>query len=247
MKITSTLRKVMAHHSIIRAAFAQDELTLYMYGDIGESFWGEGITAAQVSAELNAAPNAKAITVRLNSPGGNAFEGVAIYNLLKNHPAPVTVVVDGLAASAASIIAMAGDKVVMSTGTMLMIHPAMMLSYGTSVDMRSNAEVLEKVTGVMADVYSRKTELPKPELLDLMYAETWMTPDDAINRGFADALSSEAGDTKSVAAKFDLSVFANVPEELKTFKADGGQEPIKTVATSELPLLKLRQRMLETL
>lgn len=230
-----------------RAAIAQDELTIEMYGDIGESFWGDGITAAQVSAALNAAPNARAITVRLNSPGGDAFEGVAIYNILKNHPAPVTVVIDGLAASAASIIAMAGDKVVMGTGTMLMIHPAMMLCFGTSVDMRTGADTLEKVTGQMADIYHAKTGLDKPVLLDMMYAETWMTPVDAMSNGFADGMTDTEGTAKAMAANFDLSVFAKVPEELKTFKADEEQTPIKTVVTSELPLLRLRQRMLETL
>lgn len=219
----------------IRAAVVQDELLLEIYGDIGASFWGDGVTVSQVSEQLNAAPlTIKAVNVHINSPGGDVFEGVAIYNVLKAFPRPVNVTVDGLAASAASVIAMAGDKLLMQKGTMLMIHPAMWFVAGTSVDLREAATILETVTGQIADIYAEKTGIPKAELLQMMYAETWMTPEDAISKGFADSASETSGDALSVAASFDLAAFTNTPEHLKVFAGTQGE------VTSERLLIRKR-------
>lgn len=218
-----------------RAFAAGGNLLIEMYGDIGESFFGDGITAQQVSEALKTPHDS--ITVRLNSPGGDAFVGVALYNLLKSDGTPVRCIVDGLAASAASLVAMAGDVIEMGTGTMLMIHPAMMLEYGTSVDMRTAADVLEKVSGAMSDIYAERSGQDRAKVLDMMYAETWMSPQEAIDLGFATALVTEESQAASVAAAYDLSVYAKTPDVLKTF---GKQStPVADLALRELDLYGL--------
>lgn len=188
------------------------DILIQIYGDIGQSFWGDGITAKQVADAL--ASNPKSVTIRINSPGGDAFEGVAIYNILKSSGKPVNVIVDGLAASAASIIAMAGDTVIMGKGTTMMIHPAMTLAYGNSADMRSIAEVLEKVTGSMADIYAERTGTDREVLLERMYSELWMNAGEAVELGFADSVGESASKVDEVAANYDLSIFTKAPETL---------------------------------
>lgn len=222
-----------------RAAALSGDLLIEIYGDIGESFFGEGITTQQVADALKT-PHSS-ITVRLNSPGGDAFVGVAIYNLLKSAGVPVRCIVDGLAASAASVIAMAGDVIEMGTGTMLMIHPAMMLAYGSSVDMRSAAELLEKASGAMSEIYAARSGQDRAKVLDLMYAETWMNPQEAIELGFATTLVTEESQAASVAAAYDLRVYAKTPEELKTFGNQGEAKgtPIADLALRELDLYGL--------
>jgi ATP-dependent protease ClpP protease subunit len=211
-----------------RAYATSGDLLIEMYGDIGESFFGDGITTQQVADALKT-PH-ESITVRLNSPGGDAFEGVAIYNLLKGTKAPVRCIVDGLAASAASLVAMAGDVIEMGTGTMMMIHPAMMMTYGTSVEMHSAAEVLEQVSGAMSDIYAARSGQDRAKVLDMMYAETWMSPQEAIDLGFATALVTEESQAASVAAAYDLSVYAKTPDALKAFRS----QPDETVASLSL-------------
>lgn len=215
------------------------ELQLEIYGDIGQSLWGDGITAQQVSEAVKIA-EVSSVRVRINSPGGDAFEGVAIYNVLKSCGKPVHVVVDGLAASAASIIAMAGDTVSMGEGTVMMIHAAMVLAYGNSVDMRETAAILETVTGSMADIYAARTGKDKTDILQLLYAETWLNAQEAVDAGFADDVTggttSKAGD---VAASYNLAVFAKAPDALKTFGK--AATPIADVASREIELYGLKK------
>lgn len=212
------------------------DLLIEIYGDIGASWWGDGITAQQIADALKM-PHSS-VTVRINSPGGDAFEGIAIYNLLKADGKPVSVFVDGLAASAASVIAMAGDTVTMNTGTMLMIHAAMMLEYGNSVDMRAAADLLEKATGQMADIYAANNSATTREaVLSLLYAETWMTPDEAIEFGFADEVQTGEDKTAEVAGAFNLAaLYGKTPEALRTFAATAPGTPNADLAVRELEL-----------
>ena len=124
--------------------------------------------------------------MRLNSAGGNAFDGVAIMNALKDHPAKVTVKVDGLAASAASIIAMAGDTIEMGEGSFLMVHRAHGLAYGHRDDLRELADVLEKADGEIIDVYARRSKKPVETVRGWVEAETWFTGQEAVEAGLAD-------------------------------------------------------------
>lgn len=137
----------------------------------------------------------KDIHVKINSGGGDAFEGIEIYNYLKNHSSHVTVEVTALAASAASIIAMAGDEVVMDTGSSLMIHQASTMAWGDKVELGKAINALETIDGSLVDIYMERTGLAKEELDELLTNETWFTADEAVEKGFADKKSSKQAET----------------------------------------------------
>lgn len=216
-----TLRKDRQRTTRFSAKANADVLTLEIYDMIGADFFGEGITASKVSDAIKAAGDFSSLAVRLNSPGGDLFEGVAIYNLLRSSGQPVNVFVDGLAASAASLIAMAGDTITMGDGTQMMIHRAMGGVLGYSDDMRKMADTLDSVSGSAADIYVKRTELPKDKVLALMTAETWMSPQEAMDKGFATAVSKDKA--MPISNLFDLSMFKNTPIQLqvKTKRVDG--------------------------
>ncbi|MBW9332460.1 Clp protease ClpP [Herbaspirillum sp. RU 5E] len=179
----------------IRAAKEDVDTSISVYGAIGDTWDGNGVTARRISAALRAIGE-RDITVNVNSPGGDFFEGVAIYNLLREHKAKVTVNVLGLAASAGSIIAMAGDEIRMGEGTHLMIHNAWAVVVGNRHDLADSAEVMATFDGSMASLYAARTGLSSETVADMMDKETWLTPADAIRDGFATGMLS-AADIKS--------------------------------------------------
>jgi ATP-dependent protease ClpP protease subunit len=152
---------------------------------------------------------AKNITVRINSPGGDVFDGVAIFNALKEHDSRVTTRIEGLAASIASIIALGGDEVQAHKSAMYMIHDPWVMAAGNQYDLREIADILQKIGGNMLDIYYDKSNIGKRDLKQMMKDETWFTAKEAKDRGLVDTVL-EAGAAK---AKFDLSIFANVPED----------------------------------
>lgn len=172
----------------LRAATSDAPAEILLYDEIGQ--WG--VTAKAFAATL-ANAGAGPITVRINSPGGEVFDGLAIYNALKAHPGGVTTQVDGLAASAASYIAMAGSTVSMAESSMMMIHDAWGVVVGNRNDMRQTAATLDKVDGQMAGIYSAKTGKPVAEIAGMMDAETWLTAAEAKDAGFCDALCATSG------------------------------------------------------
>ncbi|MGW3135904.1 head maturation protease, ClpP-related [Streptomyces sp. NPDC001139] len=159
-----------------------DEAEILLYDEIG-GWWGT--TAEEFIDELKqvTAPN---LLVRVNSPGGSVFEGIAIANALRSHSANVTVQVDGLAASIASVITMAADRVVMSPQTMLMIHDAAGVCYGNASDMQEMGELLDLISDNIADAYAARAGGTRAEWRDRMRAETWYLPGDAVEAGLAD-------------------------------------------------------------
>lgn len=168
-------------------AAESDRNVISVYDVIGEDPWsGEGITARRIAGVLRSV-GTKAVTVNVNSPGGDMFEGLAIYNLLREHPAEVTVRVMGLAASAASIIAMAGDKIEMGLGSMMMIHNSWGLVMGNQNDMREAADTFTEFDAAMADIYAARTGADRGDIEAMMNAETWLRAERAIDAGFADA------------------------------------------------------------
>lgn len=182
---------------------ATDTAEVFIYDQIGEDWWtGEGVSAKNFIDEIGkiTAPN---ISLRLNSPGGSVFDGQAIYNALVRHPAKVTTYIDGLAASIASVIALAGERVVMSSNAMFMIHNPMSSVAGYASDMRKMADVLDKIRDSIVAVYSEHTALLPAELEAAMEAETWYTAEDALNAGFVDEIAK----AMPIAAHFDLSKF----------------------------------------
>jgi HK97 family phage prohead protease len=160
------------------------ELELLIHGRIGGGFFYSGVTAAGVAEAL--AGHEGPLRLRINSPGGDAFEGFAIYNLLSRHPGPITATVDGLAASAASIIAMVGDIVEMSAASELMIHDAWSVAIGNADDMRAEADVVDSISDISAALYADKAGGTPEAWRGKMRAETWYAPREAVTAGLAD-------------------------------------------------------------
>jgi ATP-dependent protease ClpP protease subunit len=184
----------------IRAA-ASGAVELLIYDAIGADMWGEGVTAKSVVAALADAGD-KPVVARINSPGGDVFDGMAIYNALRGHAAGVTVRVDGLAASAASVIAMAGECT-MAQASQMMIHNSWALAIGNKADMRKMADTMDKIDGQMAAVYAAKSGRPAEDMQALMDAETWLTAQEAVDAGLADAMDAPA--KKTAKAETDRS------------------------------------------
>ncbi|ARC87133.1 head maturation protease, ClpP-related [Rhodovulum sp. MB263] len=183
-----------------RAAEADDAATISVYDVIGEDWWtGEGVTASRIAGALRSIGK-KPVTVNVNSPGGDMFEGLAIYNLLREHPAEVTVRVMGLAASAASVIAMAGDRIEMGLGSFLMIHNSWGGVVGDQNDMRAAAGTFAEFDAAMADIYAARTGMDAAAVSEMMNAETWLRAEAAIEAGFADG-TFEAPDYDETQAK----------------------------------------------
>ena len=186
-----------------------DAAEVFIYDEIDSWF---GVSAEQFARDLGAL-DAPEINVRINSPGGNVFDGIAIMNSIAGHDAKVTTIVDGLAASAASFIALAGDEVVMRPGAEMMIHDAWGLSVGNADDMRSLADQLDRTSNTLAGLYAAKTGDDVDDMRALMRAETWFSADEAVAAGLADRVEAPAKDKdkdKAANAKarvFDLSVF----------------------------------------
>lgn len=164
------------------------ELTIY--GIIGDSWWDESVSANDIDRALKEAGD-NDIIVYLNSPGGDAFDGISIYNRLKRHTGKVTIHVDGWACSAASIIAMAGDEIIMSLGSMLMIHEASNIVWGTKTDMRKGADVLEELEEGIIDIYMTKANLSREEIRSMVDAETWFSAKKAVELGFANKVEGD--------------------------------------------------------
>lgn len=172
-------------------ALSEEKAEIWIYEQIGEDLWdGSGVTAKGFQKDL-AAVKARQIDLHINSPGGVVFDGITIYNLLKQHPATITTYIDGLAASIASVIALAGDTVVMAANAMYMIHNPFGMAYGNAKELRAYADVLEKVGGSMLSAYKAKTGMDEAELLVLLDAETWMTAAEAKEHGFVDEIAEE--------------------------------------------------------
>lgn len=169
----------------VRAVAGGDNV-ITMFDVIGEDFWsGGGITAKAVTAQLRAIGD-RPVEVQINSPGGDMFEGIAIYNVLREHPQPVTVKIMGMAASAASVIAMAGDTVEIGTASFVMIHNCWVMAVGNRHDMAETAAWLAPFDSAMADVYAARTGQDAKACAGWMDAETFMSGSQAIERGFAD-------------------------------------------------------------
>ena len=170
---------------------------ILLYGDISDSSWyGDEITPKAFKDELDALGDVNEINIFINSGGGDVFAGVAIYNMLKRHPAKKTVYIDGLAASIASVIAMAGDKIIMPRNAMLMIHNAWTVAMGNKSDLRKMADELENVDSMLRSVYVSRTGLDAEQIDTFMNDETWFTAESAFENSFID----EIEDAKLLAA-----------------------------------------------
>jgi ATP-dependent Clp protease protease subunit len=181
---------------------------LLIYEDIGTDFFGDGVSAKSVKEQLDSFTGD--LSIRINSFGGDVFEGHTIYNLIKNYDGAKTVHIDGIAASAASVIAMAGDEIRMPVNAMLMIHNPYTLAMGDSAEMTRTAERLDQVKQTIVNVYTDKTGIDAGEVSEMMTAETWMDADQAFNLGFA--VKSESA---AVLNKAPVRAWINKAPDLK--------------------------------
>lgn len=208
---------------------------LVLYGFVGDSFWGEGFTATEVLQALIEVGRDADITVRINSGGGYTDDGVAIYNALIAHKGKVTTVVDAVAASAASIIAMAGEDRVMRKGALMMIHDPAMVTWGTAADHEKSKALLDKLAAQMASIYADATGEDEEDIRSDMQEELWLNGEEAVERGFA--TSVEEKKARAVAA-FDYRKYEHAPERLvalaakKSWAFDKASKPAATSAAS---------------
>ena len=222
---------------------ASDESSaeLFLYGEISNStWWGDEITPKQFKKDLDAMGDVKDLKIYINSGGGDVFAGQAIHSMLKRHGAYKTVYIDGLAASIASVIAMAGDKIIMPSNAMMMIHDAWTIAAGSASQFRKLADDMDKVDESIISTYVNKTGKESTEIQNLMHAETWMTADDALASGFTDEIEQE----KKLAAslddgyfnlngqRFDMSKYKN-PPKIEPLITDDSRDESRPVSDNQ--------------
>lgn len=215
----------------IKAGIASNEADIIIFDEIG----GWGITAKDFSRELSNLGNINTIHVDLHSPGGDVFEGIAIYNLLSSHVARVVITICGLAASMGSVVAMAGDEIIMPENAMMMIHKPCGWQGGEAEDMRKYADLLDTVESALVSSYAKKTGLPNDEIHTLLAAETWMTGKEAVEKGFADRTTEPLQMAAHLNSK-RMKDFKNMPEKMKALiapKAILPKTPANTLTAEE--------------
>ncbi|MCK1693719.1 head maturation protease, ClpP-related [Bradyrhizobium sp. 144] len=192
-----------------------DSAEIYVYGVIGTDWFGDGVSAKQFADDLKALGKVKTIDLRINSEGGSVFDGKAMYSLLNEHPAKIVVHIDGLAASAASFLAMAGDEIEISEGGFIMIHNAYTIAMGDARELRRSAEMLDTVNNTIIDVYAARTKGDRKKITQMMDDETWMTGAEAVQNGFADRMVENLKVAACVSNVEALKTFKKVPAALK--------------------------------
>lgn len=215
---------------------------IYIYEEIGE-MWG--LSARDFASELESLGDVDSLSIRINSMGGSVFDGFTIHSLLKNHPARVTVNVDGIAASIASVIAMAGDEIRIAENGFLMIHEPWTISLGTARDLRNEADVLDKLQSQAVATYANRTGLGADEVTAMMDGiETWLNASDAIEKGFADSMTEPS---KAAALVIDRTRFPNAPAALKHRDTEGeaGEKIAQARAEREAEAVAIRMRLLD--
>ncbi len=187
---------------------------IFLYDDIGEGWFG-GVSSKQFASDLKSMGDVKDITLRIDSAGGSVFDGHVIYNLLREHAAVVTVKIDGMAASIASVIAMAGDTIEISENAVMMVHNPWGMAIGEAADIRKEADRLDAVRDSIVAAYVGRTKQDSDTVSGLMDAETWLSADEAVELGFADQLN-EATLLAASAADWRRYRYQNAPAELPT-------------------------------
>lgn len=187
-----------------------DEATVYLYGAIvSDNYWGDGIAAIDFVKAL-AGLDVKTIHLRIDSPGGEVFAGQSMAQAIREHAATVIAHIDGLAASAASWVALAADQVVISQGGMIMVHQAQGIAVGNAADLRGTADLLEKVDGILVAGYVAETGQTEQQITDWMAAETWFTAEEAVANGFADAIAT-GGSSSNQGKGWNLAAYSHAP------------------------------------
>lgn len=191
---------------------AAKEAEVWLYDEIGEDWWGEGLTARGFIEDLQALPSSiEKVIVRINSPGGDVFEGFAIYQALLRDRRKIVTAVDGLAASAASVVMMAGDEINAANTSMIMVHDPWTIAIGNAEDFRAVGELLDQITGQIVTAYGRRELVDQAAIREAMRAETWYTAEQAQAVGLVDTVTES---TVAVAAKVPPGRYQNAPKRL---------------------------------
>jgi ATP-dependent Clp protease protease subunit len=182
---------------------------IYIYDTIGKDWYGGGVDAKQVIDALDGLGGKRAV-VRINSPGGTADEGIAIYNALKRYPGGVDTIVDALAASAASVVALAGENRLTAPGARWMIHRAMTVAVGNAMDMQKAAETLATYDASLVEIYAQYIPQDPSKIMDMLTAETWFSANDAVEVGLSNGTVADVVDTMPMNAAW----FTKAPDDL---------------------------------
>lgn len=214
-KLYADNRKAGARKFEVVAKAESADVEIFLYDHIvsseEEAEWWGGVAPESFVKAVYGVDKDATINLHINCPGGSVFAARAMEQALRMHKGRVVVYIDGLAASAATFIAMAGDEVVMAKGAMFMIHKAWTGMWGNSDDLRKEADLLDKIDGTLADTYAEKTGKEVAEISAWMAAETWFTAQEALDAGFADAIA----ENEAKASAWDLSAYTNAPKAAK--------------------------------
>lgn len=216
---------------------------IYLYGDVeADGWWSDSETSAKSFKDrLEELKDITQINLHINSLGGDVIEGIAIFNLLRQHPAKVNVYIDGFACSIASVIAMAGDVVYMPKNTMMMIHNCWSLVVGNAKEMRKTADDLDKIMETSIESYLSKVKIERDELVELLDAETWLTAEECYEKGFADVLLPLSD---AVAQQSATKTIEKLLKENKQLKERAKDQNI-AINLDEESINKIAEKMLE--
>lgn len=215
MNMTKLKQELLKPRKWFDLSESNDLAEFYIYDVIGSDFWGDGFRAIDF---INQVKNAKSanIHIHINSPGGDAYDGVAIYNALNDTKKNVRTIIDGIAASSASIIFSAGKERIMPTGAMEMIHRAWTFAMGNCKDMIKASEALERLDGNLAAIYHATSNHGNKNILDMMDAETYMDGEEAVKKGFATEVSEGM---KIAALKWDRNLLPGIPDSFNKMQS----------------------------
>lgn len=234
-KLYADNRRASARKFEVVVKADSDDVEIFLYDHIVSSedeadWWGGVAPESFVKAVYAVDPSAK-IHLRINSPGGSVFAARAMEQALRDHKGGVIVHIDGLAASAATFIAMAGEEVIMGKGAMFMIHKAWTGMWGNANDLRKEADLLDKIDGTLAETYATKTGKDVAQISGWMAEETWFTADEALEHGFATSVASSGANASAKALAWNLSAYDNAPHD--RWSGEPEQAPRKEPANDQ--------------
>lgn len=227
------MKTMKARYEIRAAADDEDEAEVWIYGEIGPDWWGDGSRIdAKTFAKDFGEITASRISLRVNSPGGSVSHCMAIYNAIKRHPATVAAFIDGQALSAASVVVLAADEVVMAENAMYMIHqPCMgLLGWFNAEQLRKEADTTDKYAETIIVAYRHKTGLSDEKLNELMDEETWFTAEEALEAGFVDRVSDDGNASASFDPDLERFGYRHVPESLRREPAGTADDAAEAAA-----------------
>lgn len=248
-KLFADNRKASARKFEVVAKAESNDVEIFLYdaivsSEIEAEYWG-GVAPESFVKAVYGVDKAATIHLRINSPGGSVFAARSMEQALRDHKGKVVVHIDGLAASAATFIAMAGDEIIMSKGAMFMIHKAWTGMWGNAEDLRKEADLLDKIDGTLAETYADKTGKDIAAITEWMAAETWFTAQEALDAGFATSIA----EAEAKALAWDLSAYENAPkaERQPAPEPDPTPEPEPTASDDHRERQQQRLRVLSLL